>query len=190
LDKANVLHRLATAAGGALRGNVFVRRPSSFVAAVYSAALPRTGPGCMPSPVRPGQAGTVPRSARGACVILSRIGQRLCASATWPPAQLPKEPAVSVGRVPDLTPAHAAVLALLDWLPEDVEPDAALVADLLGVLETEATRLLDELEAAGVRRERDRASAVARSLGARRRSALSVRRMVIRADATTASADR
>jgi len=48
-----------------------------------------------------------------------------------------------------LTPGHAAVLALIDWLPEDVEADAELVADLLGVPEAEATRLLDELEAAG-----------------------------------------
>jgi DNA-binding IclR family transcriptional regulator len=51
--------------------------------------------------------------------------------------------------VADLTPAHDAVLALLDWLPEDVEADAGLVADLLGVPEAEAAQLLDELEAAG-----------------------------------------
>jgi hypothetical protein len=30
--------------------------------------------------------------------------------------------------VPSFTPAHDAVLALLNWLPEDVEVDAALVA--------------------------------------------------------------
>jgi DNA-binding IclR family transcriptional regulator len=51
--------------------------------------------------------------------------------------------------VPDLTSAHDAVLALLDWLPEDVVADAALVAELLGVPETAAARLLDDLEAAG-----------------------------------------
>jgi hypothetical protein len=33
--------------------------------------------------------------------------------------------------VPTLTPAHDAVLAVLDWLPADTEADAALVADLL-----------------------------------------------------------
>jgi len=48
-----------------------------------------------------------------------------------------------------LTPSHDAVLALLDWLPEDVEADAELVADLLRIPEGEALRLLDELEAAG-----------------------------------------
>jgi DNA-binding IclR family transcriptional regulator len=48
-----------------------------------------------------------------------------------------------------LSPAHDAVLALLDWLPEDVEADAELVADLLRIPEGEALRLLDELEAAG-----------------------------------------
>jgi DNA-binding IclR family transcriptional regulator len=48
-----------------------------------------------------------------------------------------------------LTPAHDAVLALIDWLPEDVEVDAELVADLLRLPEAEAARLLDELEAAG-----------------------------------------
>jgi hypothetical protein len=44
---------------------------------------------------------------------------------------------------------HDAVLALLDWLPEDVEADAEVVGDLLGIPEAEAARLLDELEAAG-----------------------------------------
>jgi DNA-binding IclR family transcriptional regulator len=48
-----------------------------------------------------------------------------------------------------LTLAHDAVLALIDWLPEDVEADAELVADLLRIPEDEALRLLDELEAAG-----------------------------------------
>jgi DNA-binding IclR family transcriptional regulator len=48
-----------------------------------------------------------------------------------------------------LTPAHNAVLALLDWLPEDIEANAERVAHLLGVPEAEAARLLDELEAAG-----------------------------------------
>jgi len=48
-----------------------------------------------------------------------------------------------------LTPAHDAVLARLDWLPEDIAADAELVAHLLGVAEAEAARLLDELEAAG-----------------------------------------
>jgi hypothetical protein len=32
-----------------------------------------------------------------------------------------------------LTPGHDAVVALIDWLPEDVEVDAELVADLLRV---------------------------------------------------------
>jgi hypothetical protein len=48
-----------------------------------------------------------------------------------------------------LTPAHDAVLALLDWLPENVEADAEVVADLLGIPYAEAARLQDELEAAG-----------------------------------------
>jgi DNA-binding IscR family transcriptional regulator len=48
-----------------------------------------------------------------------------------------------------LTPAHDAVLALIDSLPQDVEADAERVADLLRVPEVEAARLLDELEAAG-----------------------------------------
>jgi hypothetical protein len=34
-------------------------------------------------------------------------------------------------------------------LPEDVEADAEVVGDLLGIPEAEAARLLDELEAAG-----------------------------------------
>jgi DNA-binding IclR family transcriptional regulator len=48
-----------------------------------------------------------------------------------------------------LPPAHDAVLALLDWLPEDTNADAVLVAHLLGVPKAEASRLLDELEDAG-----------------------------------------
>jgi hypothetical protein len=55
----------------------------------------------------------------------------------------------SMASMVTLTPAHSAVLALLDWLPEDIEADAELVAHLLGVPEAEAARLLDELEAAG-----------------------------------------
>jgi len=46
-------------------------------------------------------------------------------------------------------PGAHAVLALLDWLPEDAEADAALVAELLGMPEAEALRLLEEMEAAG-----------------------------------------
>lgn len=45
--------------------------------------------------------------------------------------------------------ANDAVLALLDWLPEDVAPDAELIAELLNVPEAEALRLLEELEVAG-----------------------------------------
>jgi len=55
----------------------------------------------------------------------------------------------SMASMVTLTPAHNAVLALLDGLPEDIEADAELVALLLGVREAEAARLLDELEAAG-----------------------------------------
>jgi hypothetical protein len=47
------------------------------------------------------------------------------------------------------TPAHNAVLAVLDWLPEDCDADAALVARLLRWPEPEVARRLDELEAAG-----------------------------------------
>jgi hypothetical protein len=42
-----------------------------------------------------------------------------------------------------------AVLARIDWLHEDVEADAKVVADLLRIPEAEAARLLNELEAAG-----------------------------------------
>jgi len=51
--------------------------------------------------------------------------------------------------MPGLTPAHDAVLRLLDWLPDDVEADAELVGALLGIPEAEALRLLEDLEAAG-----------------------------------------
>src|SRR5262245_4797302 len=44
--------------------------------------------------------------------------------------------------------AHASVLAVFDWLP-DLAADAAAVAPVLAIPEPEATRLLDELEAAG-----------------------------------------
>jgi hypothetical protein len=39
---------------------------------------------------------------------------------------------------PTLMPAHDAVLALLDWLPEGTEVDAALVADLIDIPEPDA----------------------------------------------------
>jgi DNA-binding IclR family transcriptional regulator len=51
--------------------------------------------------------------------------------------------------VPELTKAHAAVLSLLDWLPDDAEADPELVAKLLNIPKSEALRLLEELEAAG-----------------------------------------
>ena len=54
-----------------------------------------------------------------------------------------------LGPRPTLTSTHDAVLALLDWLPEGAEPDAALVVELLGISEAEAARLLAEHEAAG-----------------------------------------
>ncbi len=38
------------------------------------------------------------------------------------------------------------VLAVLGWLPSDVDADAALVANLLGIPEAEASQLLAELE--------------------------------------------
>jgi hypothetical protein len=49
-----------------------------------------------------------------------------------------------------LTATHDAVLALLDWLPEDHDADAALVAELLRIPEAEAARLLDDLEGGGL----------------------------------------
>jgi DNA-binding IclR family transcriptional regulator len=51
--------------------------------------------------------------------------------------------------VPTLTPAHDAVVAILDWLPMETVADAALVAALLAMPEADAAWLLDELEAAG-----------------------------------------
>jgi hypothetical protein len=48
--------------------------------------------------------------------------------------------------VPTLTPAHDAVLAVLDWLPVETVADAALVAALLAMPEADAAWLLDELE--------------------------------------------
>ena len=44
--------------------------------------------------------------------------------------------------------AHAAVLAVLGWLPVETVADAALVAALLAMPEADAAWLLDELEAA------------------------------------------
>ncbi len=51
--------------------------------------------------------------------------------------------------VPTLTPAHDAVLTILDWLPVETTADAALVAALLAMPEADAAWLLDGLEAAG-----------------------------------------
>jgi DNA-binding IclR family transcriptional regulator len=51
--------------------------------------------------------------------------------------------------VPTLTPAHDAVLAILDWLPVETLADAALVAALLAMPEADAAWLLDDLEEAG-----------------------------------------
>ena len=48
-----------------------------------------------------------------------------------------------------LTPAHDAVLAILDWLPVETMADAALVAALLAMPEADAAWLLDELEEVG-----------------------------------------
>jgi hypothetical protein len=48
-----------------------------------------------------------------------------------------------------LTPAHDAVLAILDWLPVETMADAALLAALLAMPEADAAWLLDELEEAG-----------------------------------------
>lgn len=50
--------------------------------------------------------------------------------------------------MPTLTPAHDAVLAILDWLPVDAVADAALVAQVFAIPDAEEARLLDELEAA------------------------------------------
>jgi hypothetical protein len=57
---------------------------------------------------------------------------------------MPPRPSVAA-----LTPAHDAVLAVLDWLPDDVEADAAVVAQVLAIPEAEAVQFLEELEAAG-----------------------------------------
>ena len=51
--------------------------------------------------------------------------------------------------MPPLTPAHDAVLAVLDWLSVETVADAALVAALLAMPEADAAWLLDGLEAAG-----------------------------------------
>lgn len=51
--------------------------------------------------------------------------------------------------VPTLTPAHDAVLAILDWLPMETMADAALFAALLAMPEADAAWLLDGLAAAG-----------------------------------------
>ena len=51
--------------------------------------------------------------------------------------------------VPTLTPAHDAVLAILDWLPVATVADAALVAALLAMPEADAAWLLDDWEEAG-----------------------------------------
>jgi hypothetical protein len=50
--------------------------------------------------------------------------------------------------VPTLTPAHDAVLAILDWLPMETMADAALFAALLAMPEADAAWILDGLEAA------------------------------------------
>ena len=47
------------------------------------------------------------------------------------------------------TSGHDAVLALLDWLPEDVDADAELVAHLLRIPVGEVAQLLADLEAHG-----------------------------------------
>ena len=51
--------------------------------------------------------------------------------------------------VPTLTPAHDAVLAILDWLPVETMADAAFVAALLAMPEADAAWFLDDLEEAG-----------------------------------------
>lgn len=47
--------------------------------------------------------------------------------------------------MPVLTSAHDAVLAALDWLPDDIAADAAVVAQVLAIGETEAAQLLEDL---------------------------------------------
>jgi hypothetical protein len=51
--------------------------------------------------------------------------------------------------VPALTPAHDAVLAILDRLPAETVADAALVAASLAMPEADAAWLLDDWEEAG-----------------------------------------
>jgi hypothetical protein len=51
--------------------------------------------------------------------------------------------------VPTLTPAHDAVLAILDWWPVETVADAALFAALLAMPEADAAWLVDDLEEAG-----------------------------------------
>jgi hypothetical protein len=65
-------------------------------------------------------------------------------------AQLPQLERALVGR--------DAILAVLDWLPEECDADATRVAQLLGWPEPEVAGLLDDLEAAG-----DLTSAVGRA---------------------------
>jgi hypothetical protein len=45
-----------------------------------------------------------------------------------------------------LTPAHDAVLTIVDWLPVETVANAALVAALLALAETDAAWLLHDLE--------------------------------------------
>ena len=51
--------------------------------------------------------------------------------------------------MPILGPAHDTVLAALDFLPDDIEADAKVIAQVLDIPGAEAARLLAELEAAG-----------------------------------------
>ena len=51
--------------------------------------------------------------------------------------------------MPTLTPAHDAVLAILDWWTVETVADAALFAAFLAMPEADAAWLLDDLEAAG-----------------------------------------
>src|SRR4029453_13198042 len=72
----------------------------------------------------------------------------------WPIAAIPAivhTPRMEGGRrmTTAHTSGHDAVLALLDWLPEDVDADAEVVADLLRIPEAEAARLLAVLEENG-----------------------------------------
>jgi len=49
----------------------------------------------------------------------------------------------------DPRPIYVAVLVLVTWLSEERPADAPLIAELLGISETTAARVLDDLEAAG-----------------------------------------